>query len=316
MTFACVFPGQGSQSVGMLTELLGAESIVKSCFQEASDALGYDLSDLVLNGPEEKLNSTHHTQPSLLAAGVSLWRLWCQQTDLRPQMMAGHSLGEYTALVCSGVLAFDSAVRLVELRGKAMQEAVPAGTGAMAAILGLDDKVVIDACTQAAGTQVVAAVNFNAPGQVVIAGAKDAVGRAIELAKEMGARKAIPLPVSVPSHCALMMPAAEALGAALDDISLSAGSIPVVHNVDVQVHSEPQLIKSALVKQIHKPVQWVDTVLKMKSLGVGKLIELGPGKVLSGLNRRIDRTMSVKPVFDSATLANAISDLEDTHDNE
>lgn len=306
MSYAFVFPGQGSQSVGMLAELAADYPVIGETFTAASDALGYDLWQLVQQGPEDRLNSTEVTQPALLAAGVATWRAFTAKSDFMPAFMAGHSLGEYTALVCAGAIGFEDAVRLVEFRGKAMQEAVPAGTGAMAAILGLDDDVVRAACDEAAQGEVVSAVNFNSPGQVVIAGNKAAVERAIEIAKEKGAKRAMELPVSVPSHCALMRPAADAMSGRLAETDIAAPKIPVIHNVDVQAHSAPDEIRQALVAQLHSPVRWVETVQKMAAQGVTGLIECGPGKVLAGLNRRIDRGMDVMAVTDSAALDKAV----------
>lgn len=312
MTFACVFPGQGSQSVGMLSELLTTSEIVPATFQEASQVLGYDLAALVTEGPEDEINSTDRTQPALLTAGVALWRLFCDTTNARPSILAGHSLGEYTALVCAGALQFRDAVSLVRARGEAMKAAVPAGQGAMAAILGLDDQQVIEACASVAEEEIVSAVNFNSPGQVVIAGHASAVDRAVAKAKEMGARRAVPLAVSVPSHCDLMAPAAEALSGVLADIEVKPPEIPVVHNVDAATHNDPQDIKASLIAQVQKPVKWGDSVLVMKDQGVTGLVELGPGKVLSGLNRRIDRSLFSLPVFDNETLQKAVEHLGDS----
>ena len=309
MKFACVFPGQGSQSVGMLSDVIN-EGIVAETFKQASEVLGYDLAGLVSDGPETDLNQTDRTQPALLTAGVALWRLWQQRTEHRPAMLAGHSLGEYTALVCGGSLDFEAAVALVRLRGEAMQAAVPAGHGAMAAILGLDDQAAQAVCDEASGSGIVAAVNFNAPGQVVIAGESNAVEEASEKAKAAGAKKVIPLSVSVPSHCALMAPAAEKLSAALAEIELRSPEIPVVNNVEVAVQSDPEAIKKALVRQVCEPVLWVATINAMKDQGVEHIVELGPGKVLAGLNRRIDRRMGVAAVLDGAALEAAIQTME------
>src|SRR5690606_7356678 len=256
---AIVFPGQGSQSVGMLQELAAAFPSVRQTFAEASEALGYDLWNLVQNGPAEELNRTDITQPAMLAAGVAVWRVWQEQGGPVPAVMAGHSLGEYTALVCAGALEFAPAVRLVAERGRFMQEAVPAGEGAMAAVLGLDDDTVRSACARAAGEEVVEAVNLNAPGQVVIAGHKAAVERALEELKAAGARRAVPLPVSVPSHCALMRPAADKLADYLQQVEIKPARIPVLHNVDVQMSSDPVAIRERLVQQLYSPVHWVGT---------------------------------------------------------
>lgn len=310
MRFAFVFPGQGSQSVGMLAELAATRTVVRDTFAEASDALGYDLWKLVQDGPEADLNRTERTQPALLAAGVAVWRAFTAESDYRPGFMAGHSLGEYTALVCAGALNFSDAVKLVEFRGQAMQRAVPAGSGAMAAILGLDDDDVRAACEAAAQGEVVSAVNFNSPGQVVIAGNKVAVERAIEACKAKGAKRAVPLPVSVPSHCALMKPAADEMAARLADTAIAAPSIPVVHNVDVATHAEPDAIRRALVEQLYNPVRWTQTIRFLAEKGVGGIVECGPGKVLAGLNRRIEKSMNVIAVQDPAGLAEAVQAVE------
>lgn len=306
VTLAMVFPGQGSQSVGMLRELAAVHGQVGETFQQASDVLGYDLWKLVCDGPVEELNSTDKTQPAMLAAGVAVWRVWQAEQGVRPSLMAGHSLGEYTALVCSNSMAFEDAIRLVAERGRLMQAAVPAGTGGMAAILGLDDAAVEAVCVQAAENQVLSAVNYNSPGQVVIAGAAAAVERALILAKEAGAKRALPLPVSVPSHCALMQPAAEKLADQLADVEVNAPEIPVIHNVDAEVHAEPDAIRDCLRRQLFSPVQWVNTVAAMPPQGITRLIEAGPGKVLAGLCKRIDKSISAVAVFDPDTLAAAL----------
>lgn len=300
--FAIVFPGQGSQTVGMLAELGEQHEIVKATFAEASEALGYDLWALVQNGPAEDLNQTHRTQPALLASSVAIWRVWQEQGLAQPALVAGHSLGEYSALVCAGVIDFKEAIKLVELRGQLMQEAVPAGVGAMYAIIGLDDESIAKACEEAAQGEVVSPVNFNSPGQVVIAGNKAAVERAGALCKEAGAKRALPLPVSVPSHCALMKPAAEKLAVALEAIEFNAPSVPVINNVDVATETDPAKIKDALVRQLHSPVRWTEAVEKMSEQGVEKLLELGPGKVLTGLTKRIVKTLSAAAVNDAASL--------------
>lgn len=301
-----VFPGQGSQSVGMLRELAAVHGQVGETFQQASDVLGYDLWKLVCDGPVEELNSTDKTQPAMLAAGVAVWRVWQAEQGVRPSLMAGHSLGEYTALVCSNSMAFEDAIRLVAERGRLMQAAVPAGTGGMAAILGLDDAAVEAVCVQAAENQVLSAVNYNSPGQVVIAGAAAAVERALILAKEAGAKRALPLPVSVPSHCALMQPAAEKLAEQLADVEVNTPEIPVIHNVDADMHAEPDAIRDCLWRQLFSPVQWVNTVAAMPPQGITRLIEAGPGKVLAGLCKRIDKSISAVAVFDPDTLAAAL----------
>ncbi|MBY8067508.1 ACP S-malonyltransferase [Vibrio fluvialis] len=300
--FAIVFPGQGSQAVGMLAELGEQYDVVKQTFAEASDALGYDLWALVQNGPAEDLNQTFRTQPALLASSVAIWRVWQELGLEQPELLAGHSLGEYSALVCAGVIDFKAAIKLVELRGQLMQEAVPAGTGAMYAIIGLDDAAIAKACEEAAQGDVVSPVNFNSPGQVVIAGQKDAVERAGALCKEAGAKRALPLPVSVPSHCALMKPAAEKLAVALEALTFNTPQIPVINNVDVVAETDPAKIKDALVRQLHSPVRWTEGVEKMAEQGIEKLIEVGPGKVLTGLTKRIVKTLDAAAVNDIASL--------------
>ncbi|EOB2573606.1 ACP S-malonyltransferase [Vibrio fluvialis] len=300
--FAIVFPGQGSQAVGMLAELGEQYDVVKQTFAEASDALGYDLWALVQNGPAEDLNQTFRTQPALLASSVAIWRVWQELGLEQPEVLAGHSLGEYSALVCAGVIDFKAAIKLVELRGQLMQEAVPAGTGTMYAIIGLDDAAIAKACEEAAQGDVVSPVNFNSPGQVVIAGQKDAVERAGALCKEAGAKRALPLPVSVPSHCALMKPAAEKLAVALEALTFNTPQIPVINNVDVVAETDPAKIKDALVRQLHSPVRWTEGVEKMAEQGIEKLIEVGPGKVLTGLTKRIVKTLDAAAVNDIASL--------------
>ncbi len=289
---AFVFPGQGSQTVGMLAELAAEYPVIQATFAEASDALGFDLWQMVQEGPAEALNSTENTQPALLTASVAIWRAYCQAGGAAPAVMAGHSLGEYSALVCAGALQFEDAVKLVALRGRAMQEAVPAGTGAMAAIIGLDDDAIAKACAEAAQGEVVSPVNFNSPGQVVIAGHKDAVARAGEACKAAGAKRALPLPVSVPSHCELMKPAAEKLADALASIEVSAPAIPVINNVDVVKADSAEAIKDALVRQLYCPVRWTETVNAMAEQGIEQLVECGPGKVLTGLTKRINKALS------------------------
>ncbi|MEZ9302147.1 ACP S-malonyltransferase [Vibrio breoganii] len=300
--FAIVFPGQGSQSLGMLAELGEQFDIVKQTFAEASEVLGYDLWALIQDGPVEDLNQTHRTQPALLASSVAVWRVWNDQGLATPELLAGHSLGEYSALVCAGVIDFKEAIKLVELRGQLMQEAVPAGTGAMYAIIGLADDAIAKACEEAAQGEVVSPVNFNSPGQVVIAGNKAAVERAGVLCKEAGAKRALPLPVSVPSHCALMKPAADRLAEALKDIEFNAPTLPVINNVDVAAETDPAKIKGALVRQLYCPVRWTEGVQKMHEQGVEKLLELGPGKVLTGLTKRIVKSLTAAAVNDTASL--------------
>lgn len=300
--FAMVFPGQGSQAIGMLSELAEHYPIVTETFAQASDVLGYSLWDLVQNGPEEELNKTWKTQPALLAASVAVWRVWQEKKGKMPQVMAGHSLGEYSALVCAGVIDFTVAIKLVELRGQLMQEAVPAGTGAMYAIIGLDNDAIAKACEEAAQGQVVSPVNFNSPGQVVIAGNKEAVERAGALCKEAGAKRALPLAVSVPSHCALMAPAAEKLAIALQEIEFKQPEIQVINNVDVKAQTDANAIRDALVRQLYNPVRWTETVELIAAKGITQLLEIGPGKVLTGLTKRISKEMNAAAVNDIASL--------------
>jgi [acyl-carrier-protein] S-malonyltransferase len=306
-SFAFVFPGQGSQQVGMLAELAAENPIIQTTFSEASGVLGYDLWDLVQNGPEADLNQTDKTQPALLTAGVALWRLWLEKGGAKPAMMAGHSLGEYTALVCSGAIGFADAVNLVRLRGEYMQQAVPAGTGAMAAILGLADDAIVMSCQLAEQGQVVSPVNYNCPGQVVIAGEKSAVERAIVACKEAGAKRAIPLPVSVPSHCSLMKPAADKLAVALANISITMPAIPVVQNVVAALPESVEQLAENLLVQLYSPVLWADSVQAMVNQGIDTTIECGPGKVLSGLNKKIHKSLVIKVINDTAGLEAALT---------
>lgn len=308
--FAIAFPGQGSQSVGMLAEIASVYPVVKATFDEASQVLGYDLFTLVMEGPAEELNKTWRTQPALLTSSVALWRVWQELDAPAPAVMAGHSLGEYSALVCSGAMAFTDAVKLVELRGLAMQEAVPEGVGAMAAIIGLDNESIAANCEKAAQGQVVSPVNFNSPGQVVIAGHKEAVERANVLMKESGAKRALPLPVSVPSHCALMHPAAEKLAAALQLVEIQAPTIPVINNVDVAVETDAARIKDALVRQLFSPVRWTEIVENMANSGIEFEVEMGPGKVLSGLAKRIDKRVDGAAINDTASLQEILTKLQ------
>jgi len=304
--FAMVFPGQGSQAVGMLADLATENPIVEKTFREASDVLGYDLWQLVQQGPAEELNKTWQTQPALLAASVAIFRVWQEKGGKAPSMLAGHSLGEYSALVCAGVIAFTDAIKLVELRGKLMQEAVPEGTGAMQAIIGLDDAAIAKACEESAQGQVVSPVNYNSPGQVVIAGNKEAVERAGAACKAAGAKRALPLPVSVPSHCALMKPAADKLAIALEQLTFNAPAFPVVNNVDVRCETSPEAIRGALVRQLYSPVRWTECVEFMAQQGVTSLLEVGPGKVLTGLTKRIVDTLTAAAVNDQASLSAAL----------
>ncbi|WP_273149981.1 ACP S-malonyltransferase [Methylophaga thiooxydans] len=302
MKSAFVFPGQGSQSVGMLADLAAEYALVKETFAEASDALDYDLWQLVSEGPEDQLNQTDKTQPAMLTAGIAVWRVWQSVATTKPDYFAGHSLGEYTALVAANALDFADAVKLVEMRGRYMQEAVPAGEGAMAAILGLEDQVVRELCADAAANGVVEAVNYNSPGQVVIAGSANAVKHAIEIATEKGAKRALLLPVSVPSHCALMKPAAQQLTDALNNIHVQLPTTPVIHNASVTVATDAAQIKQLLAEQLFSPVRWVETIQWFAAQDVSNIVECGPGKVLAGLNKRIDKSLNAMPLFDSATL--------------
>ena len=301
---AFVFPGQGSQTVAMLSDF-AENNIVQATFEEASNALGYDLWQLVSQGPAEKLNQTNFTQPALLTASVALWRLWQSESEVKPAIMAGHSLGEYSALVCAGVISLSDAVVLVEKRGEFMQACVPEGVGAMAAVIGLADEDIIKACDEAMETQVVSAVNFNSPGQVVIAGHKAAVERAGVLCKAAGAKRVLPLPVSVPSHCALMSDAAAKLAIELELITFNQPEIAVVNNVDVAEEITGDAIKAALVKQLYSPVRWSETISLLASDGIDKVVEVGPGKVLQGLNKRINKSLHSVSLNTSDTLQQA-----------
>ncbi len=299
---AFVFPGQGSQAVGMLAELAAVYPIVQETFAEASEILGYDLWQLTQQGPEEQLNQTDKTQPALLAAEIAIWRIWQAQGGAIPAMMAGHSFGEYSALTCANALSYADAVRLVEARGRFMYEAVPLGVGAVAAILGLDDTAIAEVCSQVAEQQVVSAVNFNAPGQVVIAGHAEAVDRAMAAAKEAGAKKTVKLAVSAPVHCALMQPAADRMAEVLNAAQLQMPNTPIIHNYDVSIKDDVDGIRAALVAQIANPVRWTETISKMAASGITHVVECGPGKVLSSLNKRIDRSLSSYNLFDPKTL--------------
>ncbi len=301
MTWAMVFPGQGSQSQGMLTAYAGLPE-VRATFAEASEILGQDLWQLVQEGPEEQLNATVNTQPVMLAAGVGLYRAWCERRSQRPDWLAGHSLGEYTALVAAGSLSFDAALQLTRYRATIMQEAVPVGSGAMAAILGLADEAVVAACEDAAQGDVVEAVNFNSPGQVVIAGQRQAVERAIDSARARGAKRAVLLPLSVPSHCRLMKPAAQKLEAYLDSIDFLPPKIPVIHNAAVEQAQDVYAIRHALVTQLYRPVRWVETIRKLAQLGCVEVVECGPGKVLTPLVRRIEGTLTGISLADTEAL--------------
>ena len=303
---AFVFPGQGSQHVGMLADIAADSSVVQQCFSEASDVLGYDLWDLCQNDPDSSLAKTEITQPALLAASVSLWRLWQDRSDIKPAMMAGHSLGEYSAMVCSGALGFSDAVKLVQSRGQYMQAAVPQGVGAMAVIIGLEDDAVVAVCDEAAQGQIVAAVNYNSPGQIAIAGNAEAIERAMVIAKDKGAKRAMPLAVSVPSHCALMEPAAKQLAIDLESIQINAPGITVVQNVSAEPCGDPDQIRANLVAQLYSPVRWSESVQLMATKGINTLVEAGPGKVLCGLAKRIDRSITAFPIAESAGFTTAL----------
>jgi len=305
-TLAFVFPGQGSQQVGMLSELAETHPVIKNTFAEASEVLGYDLWDLVQNGPEEDLNQTDKTQPALLTSGVALWRLWQEQNGTKPAVVAGHSLGEYTALVCAGAISFADGVNLVKLRGEFMQQAVPAGSGAMAAILGLADDAIEKACKDAEQGEVVSPVNYNCPGQIVIAGEKAAVDRAIANCKEAGAKRAIPLPVSVPSHCALMKPAADKMAEELSKIEINLPAIDVVQNVTASIPASVEELKENLLAQLYSPVLWTKTIQGLVEQGLESTVECGPGKVLSGLNKKVHKPLGVVAINDAAGLEKAL----------
>jgi len=309
MTFAFVFPGQGSQSVGMLNAFADHPAVAAT-LAEASDALGQDIGKLIAEGPAEELNLTTNTQPVMLTAAIAIYRAWQAAGGPVPTVVAGHSLGEYSALVAAGALAFKDAVPLVRFRAKAMQEAVPVGEGGMAAILGLSDDDVRAACAEASAVGVVEAVNFNAPAQVVIAGAKAAVERACEIAKAKGAKRALPLPVSAPFHSSLLKPASDRLCEYLAGVTINAPVIPVINNVDVAVVSDPAAIKDALVRQAASPVRWVETIQKMKADGITRVVECGPGKVLAGLTKRIDGEIVGDAIFDPASLEVVLGQLK------
>jgi [acyl-carrier-protein] S-malonyltransferase len=306
---AFVFPGQGSQKIGMLSDLAEANSTVEETFQEASDVLGYDCWQMVQQGEQEDINLTERTQPILLTASVAIWRLWQEQGGPAPIAMAGHSLGEWSALVCSGAVEFADAVGIVRARGAFMQEAVPVGVGAMAAIMGMDDQVVIDACREAGNGQIVDAVNFNAPGQVVIAGDAEAVRRAANICKKAGAKRAVELPVSAPFHTSLMRPAADNLAELVAQTTFKPPQVTIVHNVHAQTEDNIEAIKSLMLEQIYKPVLWVDCVNSLATRGAEILVECGPGRVLNGLSKRINRELTSLSTDDVASLENALTSV-------
>ncbi|MBT8063211.1 MAG: ACP S-malonyltransferase [Xanthomonadales bacterium] len=307
---AFLFPGQGSQSLGMMAELAEFSPLVRKVFDQASQALGFDLWGMCQQGPETALNQTENTQPAMLAAGFATWRVWLDSGGQAPAVMAGHSLGEYTALVAAGALSFDDAIRTVALRGRLMQIAAPEGVGAMAAVLGMDDADLAAICEQAAGDEIVSCANFNAPGQVVIAGHRSAVERACEAAKSAGARRALLLPVSVPSHCLLMKPAAEELAVHLQELEISSPSPGVLHNADVAAYEQPDEIRDALARQLWQPVRWTETIRQLTAQGISRFIECGPGRVLAGLNRRIDRAAEIHALTDGAAFVAAMGETE------
>jgi len=309
MSHAYLFPGQGSQSLGMLAELAGEYPEVKQTFEQASEILQQDLWTLVSSGPEEELNRTENTQPIMLCASIAVSRVWNKQFQYEPTFMAGHSFGEYTALVCANVLDFATAVPLARFRGEVMQQAMPVGQGAMAAVLGLDNYKLAEVCVEASQGQVVEAVNFNAPGQVVIAGDSDAVARAIDLAKTAGAKRAVILPLSVPSHSRLMQPAAEKIRDYLADIVFKPSNVSVIHNADVKAYANDNDIKDALYRQLFNPVRWVETVQYLVTQGIETFIELGPGKVLTGLSKRIDKSVPCYCVHDLKSLEQTIEQV-------
>lgn len=308
---AFVFPGQGSQSLGMLAELAASFPEVKRVFEQASQIIKLDLWKLVNADTEEQLNQTQNTQPVMLAAGIAVWNVWCEQTELKPSWIAGHSLGEYTALVASGAISFADAVCVVAERGRLMQQAVPEGVGAMAAILGLKDAQVIQICAEVAKHEVVAAVNFNAPGQVVIAGHKPAVERAMLATKKAGAKRAILLPVSVPSHCKLMLAAAEKLEEYLQEIAIKSPTIMLLHNVDVATHNATEVIRNILKEQLYKPVRWAEIINFMHAQGVDTFVECGPGKILMGINKRLVKNDKHRAMYTPLTINNVLKDLDE-----
>jgi [acyl-carrier-protein] S-malonyltransferase len=303
---AFVFPGQGSQQIGMLADIAAKWPSVKDTFAEASEALGYDLWQLIQNGTQDELNLTENSQPALLASSVAVWRVFCAETAVRPALLAGHSLGEWSALVCGGVLDFADAIRLVRLRGRYMQEAVPVGVGSMAAIIGLADELIEKCCLEAAQNEVVSAVNYNSPGQVVIAGHVAAVDRAIELCKAAGAKRALPLPVSAPFHTSLMQPAAQRLAEDMASVNFRSPNIPVVHNVTAKVEPQAEAIRTLMVEQIYSPVGWVACVETLANQGIANVVECGPGKVLAGLVKRINKELSVSSTDNAEALAQVI----------
>jgi len=302
MSLVFMFPGQGSQTVGMMSELLASSECANEAFSRASEAIGIDLKKLAAEGPEERINQTEITQPIILTASIAAWEQFGLSSDVRPDFMCGHSLGEYTALVASGAISLEDAVKLVHLRGQLMQNAVPMGHGAMAALLGLEDEAVRSVCEEASSIGVVSAANYNSPGQVVIAGANDALEKAIELAKEAGARRAALLPVSVPCHCSLLEPAGKQLAEAIQAIDFAEPKVPIVQNYTAQVPETLESLKSNLLQHLHQPVRWADSIRYLASKGADTFVECGPGKVLSGLNKRIDRSVRSTAISDQESI--------------
>ena len=303
---AFLFPGQGSQSVGMMSGLADDFSLVESTFKEASAVLGYDLWNVVAKGPAEALNKTEVTQPAMLVSAIATWRIWQELGASQPDFFAGHSLGEYSALVAVGVIPFKDAVLIVAERGRLMQQATPTGTGAMAAVLGLDDQALRDICTRVTGDEIVACANFNAPGQVVISGDKDAVATAGDMARQAGARRVLPLPVSVPSHCLLMKPAAAKLQELLLNLHFADSALSVIQNADVRSYADAEQVKDALARQLWQPVRWTETIESLLKSGVNRFVECGPGKVLAGLNRRISKQSKVFALTTRAAFEDAM----------
>ena len=306
INMAIVFPGQGSQSVGMMNNIISSEPEIKKIFDIASEILNYNILKVISEGPKEKLNQTEITQPAILLTSYALWMLWKKKSKLIPTVLAGHSLGEYSALLCAGVIGFEEAVNLVSERGKSMQRSVPSDMGAMAAILGLSDEVLENLCADISSNEIVSVANYNSPGQTVISGHKVAVERVINAAKEAGAKKAILLPVSVPSHCILMKNAADEFSQLLNDATFNDPEIPILQNVDAKIKTKAEEIRPVLLEQLYKPVRWVDSIKEINSLGVTKIIECGPGKVLCGLIKRIENSFELFPIYDQTSLENSL----------
>jgi len=306
INMAIVFPGQGSQSVGMMNNIISSDPEIKKIFDIASEILNYNILKVISEGPKEKLNQTEITQPAILLTSYALWMLWKKKSKLIPTVLAGHSLGEYSALLCAGVISFEEAVNLVSERGKSMQRSVPSNMGAMAAILGLSNEVLENLCADISSNEIVSVANYNSPGQTVISGHKIAVERVINAAKEAGAKKAILLPVSVPSHCILMKNAADEFSQLLNDATFNDPEIPILQNVDAKIKTKAEEIRPVLLEQLYKPVRWVDSIKEINSLGVTKIIECGPGKVLCGLIKRIENSFELFPIYDQTSLENSL----------